>query len=268
MTPPLRLVQMADLHFGAENKSALEAVKDILPSLGVDAVIVAGDMTQKGRREEFDAASTWLSDLGPPVLGVPGNHDTPLLNMVDRVKAPFKRYEDRLGWLPSSSSLKGAALFGLNTARGWQARRNWAEGSVNLDQLGGAIEYAHAHDGWGAVLFCHHPFLSPPKAPLRIATRRGQRASEQLSKSPYTLLLAGHVHVPRAQIEGDGHHTYLSVTCGTLSTRLRDGPASFNVVDLSPDAVEITAHRFETDSGFAPCSMGRWAIKGGSVHPH
>lgn len=253
----MRLVHLADLHFGAADLHVLDAAAEQIARSGADAVIVSGDLTQSGRRREFSAARDWLQALGLRCACTPGNHDTPMFQLHHRVVRPFARYRDNLSDFSFPLCLGDVQVDGLNTARGWQARHNWAEGSVDLDDLD-AILRANASAGT-RILACHHPFISPTDAPLRTATRRGRRASARLAASPVQVLLTGHVHAPQAEIIGGRNGGYVSVTSGTLSMRLRDVPPSFNILDFDDTVMTVTALTHE-GTGFTRKVRSVWDI--------
>lgn len=242
-----KIIQIADIHFGTENPRALTAFEDAMDAIGPDAIAVCGDLTQRGKREEFDAAREWLDKFDLPRLVVAGNHDTPLLNIYERVVSPFERHDRYFEDLSQPVVLDNALLTGINTSRGWQTRKNWAEGSVNLEQLEEAISTENATEDRTAFLICHHPFLSPPDAPMRTATRRGRRASRRLAKSPFRYLLTGHVHSPSVTVVDHEDHAYIAVSAGTLSTRLRNNPASFNLIDISGRDCVVTIFNLHGD---------------------
>ena len=235
----MKLAHLADLHFGAADPKVLDAAARSIQRAGPDAVIVSGDLTQSGRRREFAAARDWLRALGRPCACTPGNHDTPMFQLHHRVMWPFARYEDALSEFSFPLTVGPVRLDGLNTARGWQVRRNWAEGSVDLDDLGDIL--TETTSAQLRFLACHHPFVSPTDAPLRTATRRGNRASARLAAGPVQVLLTGHVHAPQAEIIGGPEGAYVSVTSGTLSMRLRQVPPSFNMLEIDGDVMRVTA---------------------------
>lgn len=240
-----RILHLADLHFGAEDQTALDVAAQAIQDDPPDLLVVAGDLTQRGAPDEFEAACRWLEAQPVATISVPGNHDTPLLNMVDRVKRPFDRYHTTLGHIPSRHAGNGLYVAGFNTARGWQARRNWAEGSVRLDDLAALIDDAPQAEGSLAALVCHHPFIAPPGAPLRVATRRGRRADAQVAESPVELLLTGHVHVPSVVLRNTGRGTYVCATAGTLSQRTRNEPPGFNEIIVTDDQLQIIPRHIE-----------------------
>ena len=242
-----KIIQVADVHFGTENPRAIAAFKATVDALEADALAVCGDLTQRGKHEEFEAARDWLDTFEIPKLVVAGNHDTPLLNLYERVVSPFDRHDSYFDEFSAPVELDNAVLAGINTARGWQTRKNWAEGSVNLDDLDNAIGVGDGAAKKTAFLICHHPFLSPPDAPMRTSTRRGRRASRRLAESGFRYLLTGHVHVPSVTVVDHEEDAYIAVSAGTLSTRLRANPASFNLIDISGENCAVTIFNLHGD---------------------
>lgn len=241
-----RIVQLSDLHFGREHLSSIDAAAKLIPGLSPDIIAVCGDLTQRGKSEEFAAAFGWLKQFECDRIIVPGNHDTPLLNMPARAFSPFERFEEYFGSASPRIVTQGLALAGINTARGMQARTNWAEGVISLRDLNGANEFVDSA-GKRGVLVCHHPFLSPENAPLKTKTRRGQEAANVLARSNIDLLLTGHVHTPTARRIWTAEGAYTAVTSGTLSTRLRDAQPSFNLIELSGGQATVTCFSFADD---------------------
>ena len=249
----MKIAQVSDIHFGAEDPAATEMAVEVISASDCDAIIVCGDLTQRGKRSEFDAAAEWLKQFSMPILSVPGNHDVPLLNLAARASQPFNRYHSFLGQYDQSLELGGFRMCGYNTARGWQFRRNWAEGSVNVNHLAKLV-----NEDAPQILACHHPFLPLPNAPLKTRTRRGAQASHLLARSSVSLLLVGHVHTPSATVRRTELGSYLELSCGTLSKRTRSMPPSFNIVDIREDQIAVTAH--STDSSSVKADLvGSWS---------
>lgn len=240
-----RIYQFADIHFGSENPDAVAAALEVTHADPPNLVVISGDVTQRGKRSEFRDARRWISALDVETIVVPGNHDTPMLNLIARMSDAFSRFDDLFGGIADHVDAGRTQVYGLNTARGWQVRRNWAEGSVNMEDLDVILARAETTPECHHVLVCHHPFISPPDAPLNIATRRGRRASRALAASPVSLLLTGHVHTPSVHRIGTEDASYLAVSAGTLSTRLRQHPPSFNEIIIDRGEIEVIERRFE-----------------------
>ena len=78
----IRLFHISDLHFGLEDRRALDWVRQAVRDEAPDGVIITGDFTMRARPREFDAAARWIAGLGVPVQIDPGNHDLPYFNPV------------------------------------------------------------------------------------------------------------------------------------------------------------------------------------------
>ena len=233
MSNSLKIAQIGDVHFGAEDKSAVERAIALIKKEQPDLIVACGDLTQRGKRVEFRAASQFLESFDAPVLSVPGNHDVPLLNMYSRAKAPFDRYQRFLGQFDRAHYVSETVALGINSARGMQARRNWAEGSIDLEKLSADIERHRPQ-----ILVAHHPFVQPPGAKLKVRTRRGLRALDYVAGAGVKLILTGHVHEPSSfEHSGANGDKLVSISCGTLSSRLRQSPPSLNIVHFSSDRI-------------------------------
>ena len=57
----MKLVQVSDIHFGGENREAVEAATQRIREEAPDLTVVAGDLTLDGKTSEFDAAAAWIS---------------------------------------------------------------------------------------------------------------------------------------------------------------------------------------------------------------
>ncbi|MFC4724223.1 metallophosphoesterase [Glycocaulis abyssi] len=252
----MRIFQLADLHFGTEDPGAMTAAAELISAAAPGALMICGDLTQRGKRSEFEAARGWLDQFDVPQLVVPGNHDTPLLNAVSRVSRPFSRFARYFSDRSAPLDIGPWRAAGLNSARGWQARSNWAEGSISTAQLKIALGEIGEQPG---ILVCHHPLKPPATAPLHTRTARGIKASAMIAPSPVRLVLSGHVHGASADLHSYSQGSYLSLTAGTLSTRLREGQPSFSEIVLDGEGVEVTAHRFD-GKRFAPHTLGQFRI--------
>ncbi|MFM2404290.1 MAG: hypothetical protein RL223_2170 [Pseudomonadota bacterium] len=80
MSEPLRLLQFSDLHIGAEEPRAVEALQALVRELRPDVLLCTGDLTQRARPGQFGRVAPLLQGLQAPVrVLLPGNHDLPPL---------------------------------------------------------------------------------------------------------------------------------------------------------------------------------------------
>src|SRR3954453_9291912 len=87
-----RLAHLSDLHFARVNPAAVEGLLRSLEDVRPDLIIISGDFTQSARTTEFMAAREFLDRLPAPVFAVPGNHDLPQWNPLERLLRAPDRY--------------------------------------------------------------------------------------------------------------------------------------------------------------------------------
>ena len=156
-----RLVHLSDLHFGAHDERLVEAVERQIDQLKPDLVVISGDFTQRARTEQFKEACRFLERLrerGHEVLGVPGNHDVPLYDVLRRFLSPLARYRRFIDEsLCPFVELPGVAVLGINTARSL----TFKEGRVNEDQVEFIRDtFARTPSESMRVLVTHHPMFA------------------------------------------------------------------------------------------------------------
>ena len=254
-----RLLHITDIHFGGEDRAAVEAVTAYALADPPDLIVVTGDITLDGKPQEFQAAARWLADLPEPRLVTPGNHDTPYLNIPLRILAPFDRSRRYIGPTDGCGvDLPGVSVRCINSSRGGQPRLNWSKGAVNLETVAQAGRSLAAQDpSQLRIVACHHPLIEAVGAPVTGGVHRGHLAAEMLAGQGVDLILTGHVHNPFAVPLPFGDERTYAVGGGTLSVRLRGTPASFNCIDVEPDCVKITAMGW-SGSHFEPYRT--WAL--------
>lgn len=227
-------------------------------------VAVTGDLTQRARVWEFRMARAFLDRIDSPLLVVPGNHDVPLYNVYARLFRPHARFErlitrDRR---PRYADQEIAAV-GLNTA--W--RKFGARGRMLHEHVAEIREgFADAGVSVMKVLVSHHPLFGEADGEPRSAARGARSALQELAACGVRLLLAGHEHRPYS---GAGSIDYLDrtrsiliVQAGTaISTRLRGGPNSFNMIDIDGARIDCTPMYWQ-DSGFCAGDTAHFAFEG------
>ena len=186
------IAHISDLHFGREDPRLAAALRRDLQERPPWLVAVSGDLTQRARRREFEAARAFLDGLGAPVLAVPGNHDIPLFNVWARFAHPLAAYRRHIS--PETGPFfrrEGLAVLGVNTARS----NTWKDGRLSEGQIAGIREHLGAlPEGVFKVLVTHHPFLPSPRARDPRVVGRGLQGLLAAEACGVDLLLSGHLH--------------------------------------------------------------------------
>ncbi len=254
----VRLMHMSDIHFGHEDTFAIEAARSFAERVKPDAIIIAGDITQKGRHAEFAAARKWFDSLGAQVIVAPGNHDTPLTHLAARMLRPFARYARYMNGIDAVGRLVelcdgSIRISAINTARGVQARLNWADGVIDIDDLRETLDLLSQGppDAW-RLLICHHPLHEPGVSQVSVETKRGARALDLCAAAHVDAIFTGHIHDSFAHPITTTRRPMVQMGAGTLSTRLRgtgagfcmveieDGRLTQDLVAISRDGLEVT----------------------------
>jgi len=261
-----RLIHLSDLHFGAHDPRLVEAVEARVDEEKPDLVVISGDFTQRARTDQFKEACrflTRLKDAGHEVLGVPGNHDVPLYDVLRRFLSPLTRYRRYIdGDLCPFHELDGAAVLGINTARSLTL----SDGRISEKQVDFIRStFARARDV-PRILVTHHPlFALPVGEDVEKAVGRSELALDAIADAGVDILLAGHNHRASSHSARDiatRAGPALVVQAGTAtSIRLRDEEQSFNRIDIAGERVTLTVQRWD-GQGFVPGDAQTYARDG------
>lgn len=236
MAKPVCLFHISDLHFGAEDRAALDWFTAEVARHRPDAVICTGDLTLRGRGREFAAAAEWLGALQAPVSVEPGNHDVPYYwNPVRRLLSPYARYRALRAAVHCELSLDGLAIVPLKTVARAQWRLNWSKGRVSSRDLADALAGLHGlPEGRLPLVVCHHPLIDAGTRSTG-STRGGTAALSALARAGVHAVLSGHVHDAFDLSVETGGGPIRLIGAGTLSERLRATRPSYNRLEWSAE---------------------------------
>ena len=236
----IRLFHASDLHFGAEDRVALDWFAQCVRDEQPDALVMTGDLTMRARRREFAAAAAWLESLGRPVTVEVGNHDLPYFNLWARFVTPYRRYRALETMIERPLDLPCLTIVPLKTTARFQWRLNWSKGYVSARALQETLALAGAvPPGHRILVACHHPLV---EAGTRSSsrTRGGAEALALLAAAGADAVLTGHVHDPFDIRHATADGEVRLIGAGTLSERLRDSPPSFNEIRIDTGIETIT----------------------------
>src|SRR3954466_15400524 len=258
-----RIVHLSDLHFGAHDERLVEAVDEEVDVLKPDLVVISGDFTQRARTEQFKEACRFLEglrDRGHEVIGVPGNHDVPLYDVLRRFFSPLARYRRFIDeTLCPFVELPGLAVLGVNTARSL----TFKDGRINKQQVEFIREtFARVASDTMRVIVTHHPlFALEVQGQVERAIGRQEMALDAVQESGVDMVLAGHNHHASSQDASDlvtRAGGVLVVQAGTAtSTRVREQEQSFNRIDIAEGCATVTVHAWDGDD-FRPSDAQRY----------
>ena len=257
----LTLLQISDLHFGPPYIEKIgEAALRIAPELKPDAVIVSGDLTQRAKREQFEAAKEFMSRLPDvPRLVIPGNHDVPLYRFCERMVNPHGLYKEIISAdLNPVLKVRQAVIAGLDSTAPHSAISN---GRIFKWQLDACAEvFRNAPPGALRIVVAHHHFAPAPDYLRDSIMPKAKRAMERFADLKVDMVLGGHLH--RAYIGNSldfypGKHRdrgIIIAQCGTTTSQRGRGREreknSLNLIEIGRRTVTITHYMYfqESDS--------------------
>ncbi len=226
---PFRVAAMADI------QTALPVVDDVFEAISavpdVRYVIAMGDLTERGRIDEYELFERQLATLSVPFYTTLGNHE---------LWGDPDRFFDRFGRASFHFEFKGAAFSFVDS------------GDAGIDPLveqwlGGWLAQAKDRP---------HIFLThvPPIDPVGVrygafrSMRDGHRLLAQLADGDVDLTLYGHIHT-YIEFENAGIPAYISGGGGAQPMKGDGIDRHFLVVDISATAqkpiVDVELHRIE-----------------------
>jgi 3',5'-cyclic AMP phosphodiesterase CpdA len=264
------IAHLSDLHFGRHHETAAERLLIDLSEIQPDVVVITGDLTQRARHSQFGAARAFLEKLPRPVIVIPGNHDVPLYDVIQRFVGRLARYRRYIcAELQPFFADSEIALLGLNTVRS----AAFSNGRISYAQTA-AIKsvFAEVPADRLRILAIHHPLAVPVSAGDLAPVGRAAMARKAIIEARVRVVLSGHYHrafsgdLPGSDLVADG--LILFVHAGTaISTRLRGEPNSYNLLRIEPAAVTCTVRSF-AGKDFEDAETARYELVGGRWARH
>lgn len=253
------IVHLSDPHFGGVADPVLiEGVEALVPDLEPRLIVIAGDLSQRARHGEFQAARGFVRELErtAPVYLLPGNHDVqwwwrPFLPF--GAGAKYTKYRTYFGPVLAPTMVFPEAL-----VAGGLTSHGIAWGSLTPRLRDIAVKghlprrevrrvkalYDAAPPAQARVLVVHHNVLRGDLSG-RMGLARWRQAQRRIIETGADLVLCGHDHQEKAEFLVQG----VVVSCaGTLSSRSRGNrPAVFNRVIIEESAIHVELYRWESE---------------------
>ncbi len=224
----LTICQISDIHCGSPHfipdlleRSILE-INDLEPA----AVVISGDLTNAGYRQEFEIAAEYVRRFDcPNVMVIPGNHDSRNVGYVHFERLFGERY--------SCIEYDDAVMVGIDSSE-----PDLNDGRVGREHYEFIHEsFANAGEKLKIFVIHHHLIPIPGTGRERNIIFDAGDVLELLDEVGVDLVLSGHKHVPYSWKLED----FFIVNAGTASTtRLRGNTRPcYNIIEIEDGRVKV-----------------------------
>ena len=238
------ILHITDTHFGAERPEVVRGLIELAREQRPSLVVLSGDVTQRARRAQFDAARAFVDELCAAcgidaqrdVLIIPGNHDIPLFNLPLRLLDPYGHYVRPFGTrLEPLIRRPDVWLIGVNTTRPWRHKHGELS-SAQIERVAARLRAAPA--GALRVVVTHQPLMVVEREDRRDLVRGHAAAIRAWAGAGADLFLSGHTHQSFvAPVLGAKRRAWVVQTGTAVSSRVREHvPNSVHLIEWAGDA--------------------------------
>lgn len=221
-----------------------DAAVDMIPELGVEQLVITGDLTNLSLESEFAHVQRTLRQVPIPVTVIPGNHDT-----YTRGSVRAERFEAYLDEFMEGDRVEGArypfvqrkggvALLGISTAiASLPFVASGKVGDAQLARLETLLQETR-EEGLARVVLIHHPVVDGVSHARHDLVDRDAFA-KVIARHGADLVLHGHEHrLLETELPGpDGPVPVHGISSGTCVSNQPGRRACFSVYDAAPDHI-------------------------------
>jgi 3',5'-cyclic AMP phosphodiesterase CpdA len=251
---PSRVLHISDIHVGSKQELPIQrALEPIVERIDPELVLVTGDLSHRGRREQHERAAAFLRGLNRPLHVIPGNHDISPWTSLRRFTGTFDEFERQWESTEPVYRSENILAVGLNSVRPWRHQ----SGALAERQLQWVAEQmANAPERALRIVTLHHHLLGAPWRSWKPPLSRRTHALARLVDAGAELVVAGHVHqssvAERREFEvvhGGEHAVTVALAPGLGQPRpQRRGEArGFHVFEPEPDALRVATFVWQDD---------------------
>jgi 3',5'-cyclic AMP phosphodiesterase CpdA len=255
---------------------ALELILENLKQQKLDFLLLPGDLTQHGERENHAWLQKRLSQLPFPVYVVPGNHDVPNLIADERTIGlrDFPHYYAQFGYdnpdqlYYSCEVLPGVQLIGLNSNQFDESGKQL--GRLDEQQLVWLEQVLQESKDKLVLVMVHHNVVEhlPGQAHHQMGRRymldNAPELLKILKEAEVNLVFTGHLHVQDVAC----HEGVYDITTGSLVSY----PHPYRIFELRTDDqgkrwLQIDSYRVESVPGWENLPQMSRELMGDRSHP-
>jgi Icc protein len=196
-----------------------------LNELDPDAVILTGDLTNEGYRQEYKNCLAYLSRIKAPVHTIPGNHDARNVG--------YLHFEELVGERYWSRDIRGVRVVGTDSSE-----PDLTEGQIGRERYDWIRQQFSGAADLKIFALHHHLLPVPGTGRERSIVNDAGDLLELLIDTGVNIVLSGHKHVPYVwRLE----NLYIANAGTVASLRLRGyTKPCYNVLEIEGDEIKIS----------------------------
>ncbi len=247
------ILHVSDIHAGRPFRPDLaELVHVEADELKPDVIVVSGDLVQHEYVDQYQRARRWLDGFKQPLIVIPGNHDVPFRNPIDRFLRPMEKFRTYVEPNPYPFFYQGdLAVLGVNSTRSFTIKGGKLD-QEDLDQVREKLK--GLPPSVCRVVTAHHHFAPPPGFGSQSVIANAKQAIAVMEECDVDLILSGHMHVAYIGNTLDFYPTsrrgIIIVQCGTTTSARgkgrERGKNSYNVIRIHDKHISITQHLYDS----------------------
>jgi len=225
----MKIAHISDLHYSKSwmfLHDMLDRCIAMVNEENPDVVIVTGDVTDYGLRDEFEGVRKELDRIESPYLIVPGNHDSR--------HEGYRKFEELFGKRFFTKDIGDYRFIGLDSSE-----PDIDEGHIGRAQL----EWLRQQLSPRSIVFLHHHLVPIPYTGReRNVLADAGEVLKILDLHDVPLVLSGHKHVPWVwNVNG----TVVS-TAGTVSCERTGSSQSFDIIEMKEGNITVEKIHIKT----------------------
>ena len=249
------IIQISDTHFGTEQPPVVDALVNMVRAQNPDLVVLSGDITQRARSRQFQAACQFTDRLqARNLLTIPGNHDIPLFDVFSRILRPYAKYQRLFGEnLEPMFDNESLRVITVKTTR----RYRHVDGEVSTEQIECVAQLLKAaKPGQLRVVVTHQPVCVIRPQDEENLLHGHEAATRAWAAAGADIIMGGHIHLPyvcalHESMAGLPRKTW-AVQAGTaVSSRIRhEAGNSVNLIryDDTSNMLKVEQWDYQIDS--------------------
>lgn len=223
------------------NHEIIEAALDQIDADDTDLLILCGDNTNSGKKEEHEELISLLKEMGVDVIVVPGNHDLGMTE-TDDFKKMYRMYGYGTAFSKDTASLSYCAVYDnvmiivLDTNHDAAGKTGIPEFTEHtFEWLEQQLQYAQQNH---LTVICagHYPLITRQSGEFA----QKKRMTRLLNQYQVPLYVCGHLHYHAVNDNGNLKEVVVSQTTSY--------PVSYSTIEMSEGVMDVSGVAVDVES--------------------